>query len=98
MTETAIRYICFPRTEPPPHFASEVADVFKNHELEIGTLHLDKGLTSDSVLSVLRDDLTALGFNVERGKRRGQKIERPVFFGEDGLPELKYEVDAFHPE
>ena len=69
-----------------------------NHESEIGTIHLDKSLTSDGVLSVLRNDLTIHGFDVEGGKRRGQKIERPVFFGEDGLPELRYEVDAFHPE
>ncbi len=34
---------------------------------------------------------------MESGKKRGQKIERPVFFGEDGLAELKYEVDAYHP-
>ena len=96
MSDSTIRYLCFPRTEPPPDFASSIADVFKAHEASIGTLTLDKGLTSDGVLKIIRDDLVELGFDVERGKRRGQKIERPVFFGENGLPELRYEVDAFH--
>jgi hypothetical protein len=45
----------------------------------------------------MRDDLLALGFQVEAGKRRADKIERPVFFGQDGQPTLKYEVDAYHP-
>lgn len=63
-----------------------------------GTFRLQKGLTSDGVLKVIRQDLEALGFEVEKGKRRGQKSERPVFFGEDGLPELRCEVDAFHSE
>lgn len=97
MTATTIRYICFPRTEPPPQFAASIGEVFKKYEKQIGTLHLDKGLTSDEVLSVIRDDLLALGFEVEAGKRREDKIERPVFFGENGQPTLKYEVDAYHP-
>lgn len=97
MSSSTIRYICFPRTEPPPEFASSIAEVFKQHESMIGTMHLEKGFTSDGVLKVIREDLVSLGFEVEKGKRRGQKIERPVFFGEDGLPELRYEVDGFHP-
>ena len=98
MAKTSIRYICYPRTEPPPNFAEDVAAVFRSHEKEIATLNLAKGLTSDGVLQVLREDLLDLGFEVETGKRKGQKIERPVFFGEDGRPELKYEVDAYHSQ
>jgi len=59
---------------------------------------LDKGLTSDAVLGVLRPELTQLGFAVERGKTAADKIKRPVFFGENGLPDLQYEIDAFHQE
>jgi hypothetical protein len=57
---------------------------------------LDKGLTSDQVLSIMRNDLVELGFDVEAGKRNVDKIERPVLFGEGGEPTLKYEVDAWH--
>ncbi len=59
---------------------------------------LQKGLTSDVVLAELRPDLSALGFAVELGKTHGAKIKRPVFFGENGAPDLQYEIDAFHPE
>jgi len=72
MTETTIRYICFPRTKPPPHFSSPIADVFKKFESDISTLSLEKGLTSDEVLQILRPNLTELGFEVEKGKRKGQ--------------------------
>jgi hypothetical protein len=58
---------------------------------------LVKGLTSDAVLAVLHPQLEALGFQVEKGKVREQKIERPVFFGENGIPALRYQIDAYHP-
>lgn len=98
MPKTTVRFISFPRSEPPPHFADKVAGVFRKHEAEIGTKQLKKGLTSNQVLTVIRDDLLALGFDVETGKQREAKIQRPVFFGEDGKPTLKYEIDAYHPE
>lgn len=94
---TKIRFHSFPRTSPPPDFASELVGVFKAHESEIGSLHLTKGLTSDQVLAILAPDLIDLGFLVEQGKKAEQKIHRPVFFGEDGHPTLKYEVDAYQP-
>ncbi len=70
--------------------------LFEEHAREIGTSHLEKGLTSDGVLAVLRPDLIDLGFEVEAGKRTRDKIKRPVFFGENAEPELQYEVDAWH--
>lgn len=93
-----MRYICFPRTNPPPHFAPTVAAIFHKYEQQIGTIHLEKGLTSDQVLAIIRDDLVDLGFEVESGKRKADKIERPVFFGENGQPTLRYEIDAYHKE
>jgi hypothetical protein len=55
-----------------------------------------KGHTSDALLSRLRGDLVTLGFQVEAGKTRNEKIKRPVFFGENAVPDLQYEIDAFH--
>jgi hypothetical protein len=55
-------------------------------------------LTSDEVLAVLRPSLVEMGFDVEAGKRAEQKIKRPVFFGENAVPSLQYEIDAWHPE
>jgi len=90
--------VSFPLTEQPPDFAEAIVEIFKAHEKEIGTCHLKKGLTSDQALAVIRYDLEALGFNVEQGKRNDQKIKRPVFFGINGAPTLRYEIDAFHPK
>ena len=35
---------------------------------------------------------------MEAGKKKEDKIKRPVFFGDQGEPTLKYEVDGYHPE
>jgi hypothetical protein len=67
------------------------------HEAVISTTALPKGLKSDEVLAVMGDDLQALGFQVETGKQRNQKIDRPVFFGENGAPTLNYQIDAYQP-
>ena len=61
-------------------------------------MDLPKGLTSDDVLAVVRPDLVALGFEVEAGKKKEEKIERPVFYGENGVPAVRYEIDAYHAE
>lgn len=95
---TNIRFSTFPRTEPPPSFTSAVVDAFRSNERLICTRSLEKGLTSDVVLSTLRADLQELGFAVESSKIAADKIRRPVFFGENGEPDLQYEIDAFHPE
>lgn len=94
----SVRFSSFPRTSPPPDFVADVVSVFSRHNSEIGTDRAEKGLTSDGVLARVRPDLLALGFEVERGKRKDEKIERPVFFGENGVPTVRYEIDAYHPE
>jgi hypothetical protein len=97
MANTSIRFSTFPQTEPPPVFIPEVMSIFEAHEPSIATLTLKKGLISDEVLGILRSDLLKTGFEVEGGKRKDQKIERPVFYGENGLPIVRYQIDAYHP-
>jgi hypothetical protein len=90
----------FPAWEPAPPWAlSLVAAV---HETQTD---LDRTLlgfrTSDTeksnvVLAVLRPNLESLGYEVERGKRREDKISRPVFFEEGGKATKTFDVDAFH--
>ncbi|MEO0438969.1 MAG: hypothetical protein AAF098_18945 [Pseudomonadota bacterium] len=58
---------------------------------------MSAGIRSDGVLAELRSELLDLGFEVEQSKRADSKVRRPVFFGENGAPDLQYEVDAFHP-
>jgi hypothetical protein len=92
-----IRFTSFPQTEPPPTFIEAIIGVFRKHETAICTETLAKGLTSDEVLRVLAEDLATIGFQVEGGKTDDKKIDRPVFFGENGVPTRRYEVDGFHP-
>ena len=95
---TSIRFATFPRTQSPPGFLEQLIERFQQHAFEIGTCHQEKGLTSNSLLAVLRTDLLELGFEVEMGNRTRDKIMRPVFFGENAEPELQYQIDAWHPE
>jgi hypothetical protein len=91
------RYISFPRTEPTPAFVETVVGVFEKHSDVLRTGDTGNKLKSDDILAHFRPDLLAAGFQVELGKQREQKIRRPVFFGEQGRPELQYQVDAYHP-
>lgn len=91
-----VRFSTFPRTEPPPTWAARIVDVFERAQSRIGTIGLAKGLTSDHVLAAVSADLVGLGFQVETGKTKEGKLDRPVFFGENGLPTLRYQVDGYH--
>ena len=95
---TQIRFSSFPRTRPSPVFVKRIVDVFKANEESISTIQLKKGLESNHVLSVLNKGLAEIGFDVETGKTADKKLHRPVFYGENNEPTLRYEIDAFHPE
>lgn len=95
MNESTIRYSTYPRTEPPAEFAQSIIEVFRKHEMDISTEKLPKGLESDAVLKILEKDLQDLGFEVETGKKKNQKIERPVFYGENGQPTVCYQIDGY---
>ena len=87
----------FPRTQAPLDFVAQIVAVFRAHATSIGTAALSKGLSSDAVMGVLRDDLCKIGFEIEAGKSIAAKLKRPVFFGQDGRPSRQYEIDGFHP-
>ncbi len=93
-----IRFSTFPRTIKPKEFSLQVVKVFEKYENKISTVKLKKGLTSDSVLAIVRKDLTRLGFEIEKGKKKNEKIYRPVFFGENGNATVKYEIDGYHED
>ena len=84
-----------PRTRPP-EWVPPIVDVFAAVQGEIDSAEVRS--KSDTALAVLRTGLVALGFEVEAGKKKVDKIRRPVLFGEQGHEDLAYEVDAFHPE
>jgi hypothetical protein len=98
MSDVYPKYQYFPSTSPAPSFAHRIAEVFLQHRSNIDTVKLKKGLTSNDVLAVLRPDLIDLGFSVEASKLDSDKLQRPVYFGLQGSPTLRYQIDAYHPE
>jgi hypothetical protein len=93
---STIRFTSFPLTAPPPPFVREVVEVFRRAETTISTSALKKGLVSDEVLAAVGPALRDLGFEIELGKGSNERIERPVFYGENGVPQLRYLIDAYH--
>jgi hypothetical protein len=90
-----INWIFFPLSDRPPELVYKIAKVFENvsdyidsdmHEIQV----------SNAVLSRVRDELLALGFQVESGKKAKEKIKVPVLFGKNGIPEKTFEADAYH--
>jgi len=55
-------------------------------------------LSSNEVLSIIRNDLISLGFNVEGGRKVIDKIRVPVLFGRNGKPEKSFDADAHNDE
>lgn len=86
----------FPRNMRPPSWAISFVQVVQEREASISTVERKTGLGSDAVLRELSPGLQALHYEVESGKTRAAKIHRPVLFGENGQPEVNYEIDAFH--
>lgn len=90
----------FPRNVRPPQWVLDLtASIAEARPLiDSGPLPADEAarLTSDMVLAHLRAGMESLGYQVESGKSQAQKIQRPVLFGENGRPEVMYEIDAFH--
>ena len=87
----------YPPRSRRPDWADSVLAAFTAAQPSLDSA-LKLGMNSDKALSVLRPALLPLGFQVEEGKKSGQKIRRPVLFGEQGVEDLAYEVDGFHPE
>lgn len=87
----------FPSRERPPAWVRELITVVARaaDSIDSGAI---SGLTSDRVLASLRPGLDVLGYRVETGKLRSERIALPVLFGERGCERVRYEVDAFHED
>lgn len=88
----------FPRNARPPGWVLDLVEVVNDRENTISTVEKKTGLASDAVLKELSPGLMHLGYVVESGKTKAAKISRPVLFGENGVPAVSYEIDAFHEQ
>jgi hypothetical protein len=87
----------YPSHAEPPAWVAGFVAVVKAARSSIESRSID-ALTSDHVLAFLRPGLVELGYEVEAGKRKAEKIRRPVLFGERGVQRVAYEVDAVNDE
>jgi hypothetical protein len=87
----------YPSHTRPPDWVHELLEVVEAARPLVDSAMVDE-LTSDKVLAHLRPGLLKLGYEVEGGKHRAEKIRRPVLFGDQGRERVAYEVDAVHDE
>ena len=94
-------WVYYPKTNQLPLALKDVVDVFLQKVPSIDSTANDTNelrKKSDVVLALLCNSLQELGFEVETGKKKVEKIRVPVLFGEKGVTELAFEVDAWHKE
>jgi hypothetical protein len=91
-----IQWQFFPKSDAPPTLAREVVRAFESAAADIDSETHE--LASNAVLRRVSGGLAAIGFKVEAGKTRDQKICVPVLFGRNGRVEKSFEADAYHAD
>lgn len=89
------RWTYFPRNVRAPAWVTPFVAAVQSAEADISTVK-GRSLDSNNVLARMADQLGALGYQVEKGKSSGDKIARPVLFGDEGTTAVTMEIDAFH--
>jgi hypothetical protein len=88
-----IQWMYFPKSAAPTPLAREVVSVFeKATTIDSAT----QAEPSNFVLAAVAPGLAKLGFTVEMGKKREQKVSVPVLFGLNGRKEKSFDADAHH--
>ena len=90
-----IDWMYYPKSDRPPELAVLVVQAFQSVVGEIASENLR--LASNQVLVAVKPGLRALGFQVEDGKKRHQRLQVPVLFGLNGKLEKSFDADAYHP-
>lgn len=92
-----IKWQFFPKSrEIPAHLKSVIEAVFEPNASKIDSRR--HKFNSNKVLNALRKDLEGLGFIVEKGKGKSEKIRVPVLFGEGGKAEKAFDADGWNKE
>lgn len=89
-----IQWVHYPKSAEPPPLVRKVVEVFEAEEAHFGSD--SQTLQSNEVLSHVEAGLLNLGFAVETGKHKDEKIHVPVLFGLNGRVEKSFEADAHH--
>lgn len=86
-----INFQYFPRSRGVDKELQSIIDVFKHvDEAKDANAHL----ASNDMLALVRPELETLGFLVEKGKGKDDKIPVPVLFGENNEVDKSFFADA----
>jgi hypothetical protein len=89
-----INWLYYPRSRKAPDLVRSVVSVFQQVASDIDSGNTK--LASNKVLAHVAPGLAALGFRVETGKQKAEKIPVPVLFGLNGRLEKSFTADAHH--
>jgi len=90
-----IKWQLYPKSKDiPEHLKAVINKVFEVNDSKISS---DKHkYDSNTVLGIIRKDLEVIGFDVESGKNKSQKINIPILFGQNGKPEKSFDADGWN--
>ncbi|RKU36195.1 hypothetical protein C6496_14300 [Candidatus Poribacteria bacterium] len=87
-----LKYQLFPRSVGITEEIRRVIECFEQTYNEIKSP--ENELKSNEVLDILRPSLEQIGFTIEIGKARGQKIPVPVLFGLNNTVDQSFNADG----
>lgn len=87
-----LKYQLFPRSVGITEQIQHVIECFERTYDQIKSP--ENKLKSDEVLDILRTHLEQIGFTVETGKAKGQKIPVPVLFGLNNTIDQSFNADG----
>lgn len=92
-----INRMYFPRNKMIDDISKCVINAFDSMSIQIDS-STNKGQKSNDVLEIMRPQLEKCSFEVEKGKKKENKINIPVLFGANGKIEKSFDVDAYLQE
>jgi hypothetical protein len=92
--KTTIQFQYFPQNKKISKHLQDIVDVFEDKYCLICSPA--NKLESNDVLDIVSEGLTNLGFDIEKGKKRDEKIQVPVLFGKNGVMEKSFDVDGYN--
>jgi len=91
-----IQFQYFPKNKKISKDLQSIIDVFaEKHTFICSPIN---ELNSNAVLEIVSEDLSKLGFDIEKSKRTGDKIQVPVLFGKNGIMEKSFDADGYNED
>ena len=88
-----INWMQFPKNRLADDISLQVIEAFQKVSDRI-----DSGsheFVSDQVLAIIRPELESIGFSMEKGKKKEDKVSVPVLFGMNGKIEKSFDADGY---